>query len=105
MSNYPPLNLQEMKKALLITVTAMMCFVHRDYAQCPSVLTATVNVLPANCPSSGAATVSTNAPAGTPLIFTLLSGPQGTPVNAPQSNNVFNGLLAGSYTVKAECTN
>ncbi len=80
-----------------ITVSAAL------HAQCPAMLQLSVgNKSDAPCPSSGSATIHSNAPVGS-LTYTIIAGPLGAPVNMPQGDSVFNALPAGNYTVKATC--
>jgi|GEM_PF-769380 hypothetical protein len=72
-------------------------------AQCPSSISLSIrNNTAASCPSSGSITVGSNAAAGA-LQYTIVSGPSGAPLNAPQSDSVFNALPGGIYTFKANC--
>ena len=96
-----------MLKKMSTLLSGMLFALAPVYAQCPAVgsLTASATTTAAQCPSSGTATIGTNAPAGQSLIYTIISGPSGAPVNNPQNAAVFNALLAGNYIVKVECAN
>lgn len=73
-------------------------------AQCPtSVKLKVKSKTVANCPSSGSVSLGSNCVPGT-LVFTVLSGPTGAPVNLPQSDSAFNALTAGNYVVQAACS-
>lgn len=90
------------KMPVFLLVAVLLLGINTTYAQCPATLTGSVAVTPATCPSSGTATITTNA-GSNPQIYTLLTGPSGVGLNTPQSSNVFSALLAGNYTVQAQC--
>jgi hypothetical protein len=90
-----------MKKICLFIAVIASFFLVK--AQCPNSLQLSIkNVAASACPSSGIITIGSNAPFNS-LVYTILSGPSGAPVNTPQNDSTFSGLPAGNYTFQAAC--